>query len=323
MNFFHISTKTRKKQPCYLRFLPVCGTVAHGDIMKKQIKSSLFLLSGTVIWGAAFVAQRSGMAHIGPFTFQAIRCGLGCAFLLLLSLFTGNRQSAAAGWRSRQLWLAGILCGSALFVAAGLQQVGLQYTAAGKAGFLTAMYIVIVPLKDLFTRKRLPLTLWISVAMSVGGLYLLSCVGITEINPGDLLLAGCAVAFALQILLIDRFAPGLDAIKFNALQSGVCAALSAVLMVFESPTVSGITAAWLPLCYTGVLSTGVAYTFQIIGQRNLHPAVASLIMSMESVFAALSGWLLLREQMSTPELWGCALVFGAVLLSQVPAKKIP
>lgn len=285
--------------------------------MKNTMKSSFLLLSATVIWGSAFVAQRSGMDHIGPFTFQAVRCALGAAALVLLSLFLRGGTS----WRNKQLWIAGSLCGAILFVAAGFQQAGLQYTSAGKAGFITAMYIIFVPILDLFLGKKVPWAVWISVVLSVCGLYCLSCTGLDGINKGDVLMLFSAVSFAVQILLIGRFAPGLDAVRFNAIQSGVCAALSALVMLFtETPTVSGITDAWGALCFAGVLSMGVAYTFQIMGQRDLHPAVASLIMSMESVFAALTGWLILRERLSPVELLGCLLVFSAVLLTQLPTK---
>lgn len=291
--------------------------------MKNKFKGSAALLIGTLIWGAAFVAQSVGMDHIGPFTFQAVRCGLAVPFLILLSLiFDAGRSEQMAQWKSPKLWKAGALCGTALFVAAGLQQVGLVYTSAGKAGFITAMYIVLVPVLGLFLGRRTSLSVWLSVGLSVVGLYLLSCTDAKGINVGDLCLMLCALAFAVQITLIDRFSGENDGLKLNCIQCLVCSALSAVVMLFtETPKIENILACWLPLCYAGILSMGVAYWLQIVGQKHLEPAPASLIMSLESVIAALCGWLFLHESMTAWELAGCALVFAAVILSQIPSKK--
>lgn len=288
--------------------------------MKKQLQGSLCLLIGTVIWGSAFIAQSVGMDYIGPFTFQAVRCALASAFLLpVVFLFDRDKKSYFKRWKNGKLWKTGLICGVALFIASGLQQVGLQYTSAGKAGFITAMYIVLVPVLGLFLGKRVSPAAWISVALASVGLYLLSCVGAAEINKGDLLMLGCALAFAVQITLIDRLAGSLDSLRLNCIQSFVCAVLSAAVM-FATEPIQGklILDCWLPLCYAGILSMGVAYSLQIIGQRHLEPTAASLIMSLESVFAALCGWLLLHETMSASELSGCALVFAAVILSQLP-----
>lgn len=291
--------------------------------MKNKLKGSFALFAGTLIWGAAFVAQSVGMDHIGPFTFQAVRCGLAVPFLLavILIIDKGNPKKHSQ-WKDPKLWRAGTLCGSALFVAAGLQQVGLIYTSAGKAGFITAMYIVLVPIFGLFLKKRPPVSAWLSVALAVMGLYLLSCAGVSGVNAGDLCLIACAFAFTVQIILIDRLAGDLDGMKLNCIQSFVCASLSAVVMLFaETPDMNGILQCWLPLCYAGFLSMGVAYTLQIVGQKNLDPTPASLIMSLESVIAALCGWLFLKESMTLPELTGCGLVFAAVILSQLRLKK--
>lgn len=292
-------------------------------IMKNKAKGIIALSFGTLIWGAAFVAQSVGMDYIGPFTFQAVRCGLAVPFLLIvIAIVDAKSDCGKQQWKSPQLWLTGTLCGAALFVAAGLQQVELVYTTAGKAGFITAMYIVLVPVLGLFFRKRAGFTVWISVVLAVVGLYLLSCAGVSGINIGDICLIICAVAFAVQITLIDRLAGSLDGMKLNCIQSLVCSLLSAVVMCFtEEVQMANILDCWLPLCYAGILSMGVAYTLQIVGQKHLEPAPASLIMSMESVVAALCGWLLLNEQMSGTELTGCALVFFAVIISQIPTKK--
>ena len=293
--------------------------------MNKQIKGSLVLLCGTIIWGSAFIAQSVGMELIGPFTFQAVRCLLAVVFLALLTLVFDFRLGIPASlrkWKSKRLWFAGGICGCALFIAASLQQVGLLYTDPGKAGFLTAMYIVLVPMLGIFLHRRPGLNAVFSVLLALVGLYLLSFMGVASINVGDLLLIGCALAFAVQILLIDRFAGDLDGLRLNCVQALVVAVLSLPWMLLqEKPSMENILASWLPLGFAGILSMGVAYSLQIVGQKNLEPTTASLIMSLESVFAALGGWLILHNTMTPRELWGCALVFAGVILSQLPSRK--
>lgn len=285
----------------------------------------MILVIATMIWGCAFAAQSIGMDYIGPFTFQAIRCFLGVLTLLpVIFLFDLKKKDGLtffSRWRSRQLWTTGFWCGCALFVATSLQQVGLIYTDAGKAGFLTAMYIVIVPFFGLFFRKKLPKTTIVSVLVAVVGLYLISGAGIHSINIGDILMLLCAVAFAVQITLIDRLGSKLDGLRLNCIQCFVCSAISAVVMVFtETPNFPNIIACAIPLLYAGCLSMGVAYSMQILGQQRVDSVPASLIMSLESVFAVLSGWILLQERLSPRELGGCVLLFAAVILSQLPAK---
>ena len=292
--------------------------------MKKQLRGTLALLCGTSIWGLAFIAQSVGMDLIGPFTFQAIRCGLAVVFLFLLTLLfdlkIGIRQSLAK-WKSKRLWIAGAVCGCALFVAASLQQVGLIYTDPGKAGFLTAMYIVLVPMLGIFVHRKPGINAVFSVALALVGLYLLSFMGVGTINVGDLLLIGCALAFAVQILLIDKFAGDVDGLRLNCVQALVVALLSLPWMLMtEQLDFENILACWLPLGFAGILSMGVAYSLQIVGQRNLEPTTASLIMSLESVFAALGGWLILHNTMTPRELLGCGMVFAGVILSQLPMK---
>lgn len=294
--------------------------------MKNTIKGSVALLFATVIWGSTFIAQSVGMALIEPFTFQAIRCGMAVVFLLpVIFLFDKARDRKAVYWKQwkcKNLWVSGSIAGIALYVASGLQQMGLVDTSAGKAGFITAMYIVLVPMLGLFLGQRPPVTAWISVGIATVGLYLISCVGSSGINRGDLLLIGSALAFAVQITLIDRLAGALDSLRFNCVQALVCTLLSAVTMVLvESPDWGNIAACWLPLGYAGVLSMGVAYSLQIIGQRYLPPTPAALIMSLESVFALIFGWLLLHETLTLWEALGCGLVFLAVLLSQFPGRE--
>lgn len=294
---------------------------------KNRIRGSLSLLLGTVIWGFAFIAQSVGMDHIGPFTFQAVRCFLAVLFLIpcafVMDMGKCSFRESAEKWKNPALWKVGGICGCALFVAASLQQIGIVYTDAGKAGFLTAMYIVLVPVLGLFLGKKPPKSTVFSVALAVVGLYLLSCMGVSEINKGDLFLMGCALAFAVQITCIDRLAGNLDGLRLNCIQSLVVAALSVpfLLLTRESVTLSAIAACWLPLGFAGVFSMGVAYTLQIVGQKDLEPAAASLIMSLESVFAALGGWLVLHETMTPWELLGCGLVFAGVIVSQLPDRK--
>lgn len=291
--------------------------------MKKSLRGSILLLLATVIWGSAFVSQSIGMDHIGPFTFQAVRCFLGGLILIpVIAIFDRRKtdgESFCSRWTDPKLWKAGLLCGIPLFLACNLQQVGLVDTDAGKSGFLTAMYIVIVPVLGIFRRKKLTLMVPISVAIAVAGLYFLSGFGVASIRISDLLTIGCAFMFAVQITCIDIFAPDVDPLRLNTIQAMVCAVLSALVMAFtETPTWSGISACAIPLAHTGFLSMGVAYSLQILGQKDLEPAPAALIMSLESVFALLGGMLILKESMTAWETLGCALVFVAVILSQIP-----
>lgn len=287
-------------------------------MMKQQLKGSILLLLATVIWGCAFVAQSVGMDYLGPFTFQTCRSLIAVAALVaVIFLMERDKSQFVPKWRNKKLWNTGLLCGAALTVASGLQQMGLVYTDAGKAGFITAMYIVLVPALGLFLGQKPGRQIWISVGLAVVGLYLLSCAGASGLNIGDVMLMGCALAFAVQITLIDRFAQDLDGLRLNCIQFLVVSVLSAVVMLLtEAPDWSSILACAIPLLYTGVLSSAVGYSLQIIGQQLLPPAPASLIMSLESVFAVLSGWLVLKERLSPPELIGCALVFAGVILSQ-------
>lgn len=290
--------------------------------MNKRLKGSLTLFGAVIIWGSAFIAQSMGMELIGPFTFQAIRCGLAVLFLIPVSFLFDRKPGAVKRWLEPGLWKSGLICGLALFAAASLQQVGLVYTDAGKAGFLTAMYIVLVPILGLFLGQKPGRAAWFSVVLAVTGLYLLSCMGVSEINIGDILLTGCALAYAVQITCIDRLAGDLDGVRLNCVQALVVTVLSIPFMIFtETVDMSNILACSLPLAYAGILSMGVAYSLQIIGQKYLEPTAASLIMSLESVIAALCGWLILKETMTPWELLGCGLVFSAVIISQLPKKE--
>ncbi len=292
--------------------------------MKKQITSSLLLLLATVIWGSAFVSQSVGMAHIGPFTFQAVRSFLAVLGLIpVIWLFDKSKKdgkSFLSRWTDKKLWKGGLLCGIPLFLACNMQQVGLVEVDPGKSGFLTAMYIVIVPIIGIF-RRRLPSpAIPFSVALAVFGLYALTGAN-GQLVVGDLLMLGCALMFAIQITFVDIFASEVDALRLNTIQVFVCSVLSAIVMFFtETPTWNGIGLACLPLAHAGLLSMGVAYSLQIFGQKHLEPSTASLIMSLESVFALLFGWLILGDWLTTWEAIGCICIFIAVILSQIPIK---
>ncbi len=290
--------------------------------MKKQLSGVIALSGATVIWGSAFIAQSVGMDKIGPFTFQAVRCFLAVVFLFPASALFSKGKPFWKSWADPALWRSGVICGLALFAASSLQQIGLVYTDAGKAGFLTAMYIVFVPFLGLFLGQRPGRNALLSLIPAIVGLYLLSCTSVSGINKGDVLLLLCAVAFSVQILLIDRHCAGLDGLKLNCIQALVAAVLSVPwALLTETVDASRIASCWLPLGYAGVLSMGVAYTLQIVGQKRVSPSAAALLMSLESVFAALFGWLLLHETMTKAELLGCVLVFAAVVISQLPEKK--
>ena len=294
--------------------------------MKNKVKGSIFLLSGTTIWGFAFIAQSMGMELLGPFTFQFVRCMLAVGFLIPAAfLFDGKNcgfSRSIAKWTDKKLWKTGICCGLALFAAASLQQIGILYTTAGKAAFITAMYIVLVPILGMFFKQKPPKTTYFSVILAVIGLYLLSAVDSGGVNAGDICLTASALAFAVQIVCIDRLAGDLDGVRLNCIQCFVVAVLSVPFMAAtENVVIGNIWACRLPLLFAGVLSMGVAYTLQILGQKHLEPTAASLIMSLESVFAAVGGWLVLHETMSSAETVGSGLVFSAVILSQIPKKE--
>lgn len=290
----------------------------------KQFRGALLLTLTALIWGTAFVAQSLGMDYLGPFTFNGVRNFVAAVGLLPVIAFLRRRQGKAeacgAAANSRKtLWVGGVLCGLALGVASSLQQIGIQFTTVGKAGFLTALYIVIVPLLGLLLKKRVALPVWVSVVIAAAGTYLLSIQEDFTIAAGDLFVILCAVCFSVHILLVDRFSPSVNGVELSCIQFLVAGVFSTIVaFVVETPNVQDILRSWGPILYTGLISSGVGYTLQILGQKNTPPAVASLIMSLESVFAALSGWLLLGQGMTGREAVGCALVFAAVVLAQIP-----
>ena len=290
----------------------------------KELRGSLCLVLTALIWGAAFVAQSVSMDFVGPFTFQCTRSLLAALVLLPLSLFRASRRrkrgEAAPGSRA-QLWKAGLVCGLIMTVAANLQQAGIQYTTPGKAGFITALYIVIVPLLGLFRGRRVSLRLWLCVLLALAGLWLLSMTGGFALSVGDLLVLLCAVAFSFHILAVDHFAPQVDGVALSGIQFLVTGILSGLLtLAFETPSLPALGDAAIPILYAGVMSCGVAYTLQIVGQKTVRPTLASLLMSLESVFALLTGMVILNQIPTPREAVGCAVMLAAIVLAQLPEK---
>lgn len=295
---------------------------------KKTLRSSMLLLLTALIWGVAFVAQSEGMNYVGGFTFIGTRYLIGGAVLLPVLFFLRKNN---AEWKAlseeeqkkqnRIGVIGGICCGIALCTASSLQQFGIAYTTVGKAGFITALYIVIVPLLGLFLKKKVGLNIWISVAIAAVGMYLLCITEGFRIGKGDFLVFLCAITFSFHILIIDHFSPKADGVLISCVQFFTAGVIGTVLMfLFEQPTMSGILSAWAPILYAGVFSSGVGYTLQVVAQKDVEPTVASLLMSMESVFSMLAGWVLLGQKLSGKELLGCFLVFAAIILAQLPMR---
>lgn len=315
--------------------------------MKAQVKThklrnTFFLFLTAMIWGAAFVAQSVSMDYIGPFTFICLRSVIGGLFLIpviivldgirkksqnesadvvnsenILHIETEEKQRLS--WKNKQLIEGGIVCGIFLFFANCFQQTGIQYTTVGKAGFITTFYIIIVPLIGLFFKKYCGILTWIGVVIALAGLYFLCITQKLTIQRGDALILCCSVLYAGQILAIDHYNPFVDGVKMSCIQFLTGGVLGAVIMfLFENPSVAMILSAAGPILYTGIMSTGVGYTLQIVGQKGLNPTVAALILSLESVFSALSGYVFLHQVLTTRELIGCVLMFIAIVLAQLP-----
>lgn len=282
------------------------------------VRHSFYLFLTAFIWGSAFVAQSVGNV-MGPFTFNSIRNFLACFVLLpFIRIFYGNLKV------NRVTLRGGICCGVCLFLASNVQQLGLVYTSPGKAGFITACYMVIVPIVGAFLGQRIPRRVWIAVVMALFGLYFL-CIpkgeSFQSVNLGDLLCLLCACLFTLHILCIDHFTQMAEGVKMSCIQFFVCAVLSFVLMLFtEQPSLAGIREGAAALLYAGIMSSGVAYSLQIVGQKGVHPAVASLILSLESCFSVLTGWMILGSKLNGRELFGCAVMFAAIILTQLPER---
>ncbi len=283
----------------------------------KNAKGSIMLLITALIWGTAFVAQSVGVDFVEPLTFNGVRNFVGALALIPVILIMGKINKNNEKTDKRTLVIGGVVCGIVLAVASTLQQIGLVYTTPGKAGFITALYIIFVPLCALFTKKKPKPTIWISVVLAVIGMYLLCVKESITINTGDIYVFLCAIAFTAHIMVIDHFSPKVDGVKMSCIQFIVCGTICTVgALIFETPTLKGIEGAALPILYTGIMSSGVAYTLQIVAQKFTAPALATLIMSLESVFAALAGWVLLNQGMSPSEILGSVLVFVGILIAQ-------
>lgn len=301
---------------------------------KRKVRNSLLLVLATFIWGIAFVAQSKGGEETGPYSFNCIRSILGGIVLLPVICFVNqmglSEKKPVTSKEKRTLLMGGCLCGMALFVASTLQQLGIYYGASvGKAGFLTACYIIIVPLLSMLYKEKCGWNVWGGVGIALAGLYLLCIKDGFALQKTDILLLLSAFCFSVQILLIDHFAPKVDGVRLACIEFFTCGVLGTIPMVFIEIKNAGEGLeqwlrslsswnAWGPILYAGVLSCGVAYTLQIIGQTGLNPTIASLIMSLESVFSVLAGWVLLGEKMALRELIGCGLIFGAILIAQIP-----
>ncbi|HML36912.1 MAG TPA: DMT family transporter [Bacillota bacterium] len=312
--------------------------------MSKKLRGDLMLFTAALIWGASFVAQKAGMEYIGPFTFNVLRFLLGSAVLIpviflmdRLKKQNGESETAEGALTSgtpqietglevkkdkKTLIAGGLSCGIALFIGGTLQQFGVMYTSAGKAGFITALYIVLVPLFGLFFRHKVRPVIWVCVVLAVIGLYLLCVKEGFSIAKGDLLVLACAFGFASHILIIDHFSPKTDGVRLSCLQFLTAGLLSLPgMLLFETVDWGNIVACAEPILYSAVLSCGAAYTLQILGQRDTEPAVASLLLSLESVFAVIAGIIILKEHISPRELLGCCIMFAAIILAQLPEKK--
>lgn len=297
--------------------------------MNKRIISNILLLVTALIWGSSFVAQKAGTA-LEPFTYNGIRTLVGgislVPVILILSKVGKGKAADAAPKDKKSLILGGIVCGTFLAIASNLQQFGMYFDAdAGKAGFITALYIMIVPILGMFLGKRVRPLVWFCVLLGACGFYLLTIagkgVGLT-IEKGDLFVLLCAVLFSCHILAIDHFSPKCDGVKLSCLQFFVAGGLSFIMMlIFESPDINQILDCWFPIIYAGVFSCGIAYTLQVVAQKNAEPTAASLILSLESVFAVISGAILLGERMTGYEIFGCVVIFIAVILAQLPQKE--
>ena len=289
--------------------------------MKSKFKGPLFLFLCSLFWGMAFAAQSNAMNYMGPYTFVFLRSAITSLVLFSVHpLMVRTRMIPAENRENRaSLWKVGALCGVFLVAATLLQQIGLVTTSTAKSGFITALYIVIVPILGLFIGKKPQITILLGVAMSLVGLYFLCMKDALRIDPGDLLTFFSAIVFALHILVIDRFGGNLDSVKLSAVQFLFAAVCSGILaFTLETPAFENFAACWTSVVYVAVFSGALGYTLQIAGQKSTDPTIASLIMCLESVFAAVGGWILLDQRLSGHEMLGCALMLGASIVALIP-----
>ena len=298
------------------------------SLKKSTFKSSLMLFLAAFIWGTAFVAQSVGMDYLGPLSFNGTRFLMGS--LVLAPVICFNRRSAAKKHKENEgkrpgslktTIIGGVCCGLALCAAALLQQIGMLYTTVGKAGFITTLYIILVPVFGIFLKKRIPGKVWGGAAIAAFGMYLLCMSESLSLGRGDALVFLCAILFSVHILVIDHFSPRVDGVELSCIQFLTAGIIGSILaFLFEKPDIGDFVNGIVPLAYAGILSSGVAYTLQVVGQRDTDPTVASLILSLESVVSVLAGWVVLRQALTGRELAGCGLVFCAVILVQLPGK---
>lgn len=297
----------------------------------KTFRKSLLLFLAAVIWGVAFVSQSKGMEYMGPFTFNATRTLLGAAVLIPLIVF--RRKKEGAGRREipwKIILPGGICCGLALMAGSTLQQFGIMYTTVGKAGFITTLYIIFVPIAGIFIGRRAAPVVWVGAVLAAVGMYLLCISESFSVNKGDALVFVCALCFTVHIMVIDYFSPKADGVMISCVQFLVCGLVCLVpALIFEKPQMSQILSGWIPVFYAGVMSCGVAYTLQIVGQKDMNPTVAALVLSLESVISVIAGWAAYRvgflkedQTLSARQLAGCAIVFAAVILVQLPWERI-
>lgn len=287
-----------------------------------SLKGNIMLLITATIWGVAFVAQSVGMDYVGPFTFNAVRFLIGGIILIPCSFILKRYDHAKEEKRDKgTLIKAGVLCGLFMFGATTFQQFGIMYTSVGKTGFITALYVILVPILGIVLGKKVDAKIWIGAVIAIIGFYFLCIKEGFSIAFGDILVFICAIIFALHIITVDKFGPHVNGVMLSCIQFLIAGAISTVCMIiFEKPELTGIISAWQPILYAGILSCGVAYTLQIIGQQYTNPFLASLILSLESVISVLAGWIILGELLSVREVVGCILVFGAIVIAQLPTK---
>ena len=288
------------------------------------LKSNLLLLLAAAIWGFAFVAQRVGMEYVGPFTFNGVRFALGAFTLLPFILLRKNKHHDTGNTNHELTYVMGVglLAGSVLFLGASLQQIGLQYTTAGKAAFITCLYIVIVPMLGIFLKQYTSLSTWMGCTIAIVGLYLLCVKDNFFISYGEVLELIGAFFWAIHILVIDRFSRKVDALKLSFVQFSTCSVLSLVTaLCIETISIESLSEALVPILYGGICSVGIAYTLQVVGQKYAQPSHAAIILSMETVFAAIGGWIILNEKLGVQEMLGAAIMLGGMLLSQLQHTK--
>lgn len=303
--------------------------------MSKKMQSNIMLLITAVVWGSGFVAQKAG-AVLEPFTYNGIRTFIAGLFLIpiifILDKVNGNKKSMEEkteeqlAAEKRNLLFGGLACGAVLCIASTLQQFGMFFdTDAGKSGFITSLYIVIVPILGLLLKKKVQPIIWFCVALGAGGFYLLCIAGKGTgftLENGDFFVLLCAFVFSCHIIVVDHFSPKCDSIRLSCLQFLISGAIGMICMlIFETPVLAEILDCWAPILYAGIISSGIGYTLQVVGQKHAEPAVASLIMSLESVFAVIFGVMLLSESLTGFEIAGCLVIFAAVMISQIPSKE--